>query len=88
MHGVGGLFGTILVGALAAPCLGGNQVGLEIAPQLGVQSLAAAVTVVYTASLTWVILKVVDATVGLRVSEDEERHGLDVSLHNETGYNL
>jgi len=56
--------------------------------QVWVQFIGVAATLVYGGIATWIILKVVDVLVGLRVSEDEETEGLDIVLHDETGYNL
>ena len=88
VHGVGGFIGTVLAGLFGAAILGGNQEGLAIGSQLGVQTIAALITVVWAALASYVILKVTDVLVGLRVSEDDESMGLDVSLHEEQGYNL
>jgi Amt family ammonium transporter len=86
VHGVGGFVGTVLAGVFAAGYFGGNMGDINIAGQVGTQLMAAAVTIVYTGVATWVILKAVDYTVGLRVEADAERHGLDISLHDESGY--
>jgi Amt family ammonium transporter len=56
--------------------------------QVWVQFVGVAVTFVYCAVLSWIILKLVDAVIGLRVTVDEETQGLDIVLHDETGYNL
>jgi len=88
VHGVGGFLGTILVGLLAVPALGGQVEGARALHQLGVQALAAVLTVVYTAAVTAALLKLVDACVGLRVDAEQETQGLDLSLHDEAGYNL
>jgi Amt family ammonium transporter len=88
VHGVGGFVGTVLVAVFASETFGGNQAGLAIGPQLGKQLLAIAFAVVYTAALTWGILRVVMAAIGLRVGNGDETAGLDVSLHGEGGYNL
>ena len=56
--------------------------------QVWVQFVGVAVTFVYCGVLSWIILKLVDAVIGLRVNEDEETEGLDIVLHDETGYNL
>jgi Amt family ammonium transporter len=88
VHGVGGTVGTILVAFFAATALGGNQADLSMSRQFGVQLGAIVVTVAYTAVVSFVILKVVDALMGLRVSADEEQQGLDVVLHDESGYRL
>ena len=86
VHGVGGFVGTVLAGVFAAGYFGGTMGDLGIAGQVGTQLKAALLTVAYTAAATWVILKAVDFTVGLRVEADHERHGLDISLHDESGY--
>lgn len=88
VHGVGGIVGAILTGAFAAPALGGFGEVQDIALQLWIQTKGVLVTVVYTAVVTYVILKLVDVTMGLRVSEEEESVGLDLAQHNERGYNL
>ncbi|MCF7201436.1 ammonium transporter [Pseudomonas oligotrophica] len=88
VHGVGGIVGAILTGAFAAPALGGFGEVENIALQLWIQFKGVLFTVVYTAIVTFVILKVIDLVMGLRVNEEQESVGLDLSLHNERGYNL
>jgi Amt family ammonium transporter len=91
VHGIGGLIGTILAGVFAAGMFGGNQGGAEtysIASQVLVQSQAALITVVYTLIVSGALLWFCDKTVGLRVDSDSEREGLDISSHNESGYNM
>ncbi|KPL28495.1 MAG: ammonia channel protein [Acidithiobacillales bacterium SM1_46] len=90
VHGVGGILGTTLAGVFAAPFLGGVGFaeGMTMGKQVGVQLTGVAVTIVWSAVLTLVLFKLVDALVGLRVSSEEETEGLDTVLHNETGYNL
>jgi Amt family ammonium transporter len=88
VHGVGGLLGTILVGVFASQRFGGQVADLDVARQLGVQALCAAIVVAWSVAATWVLLKGIGAVIGLRPDENEERHGLDLSLHNESGYNL
>jgi Amt family ammonium transporter len=88
VHAVGGIVGAILTGAFAAPALGGFGTVEDIPAQLWIQFEGVAFTVVYTAVVTFVILKVIDLVMGLRVSEEEETIGLDLALHNERGYNL
>ncbi len=88
VHAVGGIVGAILTGAFAAPALGGFGTVEDIPAQLWIQFEGVAFTVVYTAIVTFVILKVIDLVMGLRVSEEEETIGLDLALHNERGYNL
>lgn len=88
VHGIGGIVGALLTGAFAAPALGGFGEVDNIALQLWIQFKGVLFTVVYTAVVTFVTLKVIDVVMGLRVSEEEETVGLDLSLHNERGYNL
>ena len=88
VHAVGGIVGAILTGAFAAPALGGFGTVEDIPAQLWVQFKGVAFTAVYTAVLTFVILKVIDLVMGLRVSDEEETIGLDLAQHNERGYNL
>jgi ammonium transporter, Amt family len=90
VHGVGGILGTLLTGVFVAASLGG--VGLAptrtLMAQVGIQLLAILTTVIWTLSASFVILKVVDALVGLRVTEAEETEGLDITQHEEKGYSL
>ena len=89
VHGVGGILGTMLAGVFVAIMGGvGLAEGVTMGDQVWVQFVGVAATIVYCGVLTWVILKVVDLIVGLRVSGDEETEGLDIVLHDETGYNL
>ena len=89
VHGVGGILGTLLAGVFVA-VLGGAGLaeGMTMGGQVWVQFVGVAVTFVYCAVLSWIILKLVDAVIGLRVTVDEETQGLDIVLHDETGYNL
>jgi len=94
VHGVGGILGTLLAGVFSATSLGvfsgygfSDKVD-SMAGQLGVQFTGIVATIAFTAIVTWVILKIVDSMVGLRVSEDEEIEGLDIVLHEERGYDL
>ena len=91
VHGVGGIIGAVLTGVFCAPSLGGAGFGdgiSGIGGQVGVQLIGVAATVVYTGIATFVILKVLDVIMGLRVSEEEETEGLDLSQHDERAYNL
>ena len=88
VHGVGGFVGTVLAGLFASQVFGGLQGDLAIGRQLGVQFLAATLTVVYTATLTWLLAKAVDALIGLRIEEGGEQQGLDLHQHGESGYNF
>ncbi|SDH71883.1 ammonium transporter, Amt family [Pseudomonas benzenivorans] len=88
VHGIGGIVGAILTGVFAAPALGGFGTVEDIAGQVWIQCKGVGFTVLYTAIVTFVILKVIDVVMGLRVSDEEETIGLDLSLHDERGYNL
>lgn len=88
VHAVGGIVGALLTGIFAAPSLGGFGSVEDIGAQFFVQFKGVVFTVVYTAVVTFVILKVLDLVMGLRVTEEEEAVGLDLALHNERGYNL
>ena len=88
VHGIGGIVGAILTGVFAAPDLGGFGTVEDIGAQVWIQIVGVLVTVVYTGIVTFVILKVLDLVMGLRVSEESETVGLDLSEHNERGYNL
>ncbi|GLZ85077.1 ammonium transporter [Metapseudomonas resinovorans] len=88
VHGIGGIVGALLTGVFAAPALGGFGTVEDIGAQLLIQFEGVAFTVVYTGIVTFVILKVLDVVIGLRVNEEEETVGLDLAQHNERGYNL
>jgi len=89
VHGVGGVIGTLFAGVFVGTMGGvGLAEGMTTGGQVWVQFIGVAATFVYCAVLTWIILKVVDVMVGLRVNEDQETEGLDIVLHDETGYNL
>jgi Amt family ammonium transporter len=86
VHGVGGFIGTIMVAFLAAGAFGGNQGDLAIGRQFALQLGAALGVAAYTAVITWAILKGLEVFVDLRVEKVEEDTGLDVVLHDESGY--
>jgi len=94
VHGVGGMLGMMLAGVFCAPNLGlfsGNGFSdgvTSIGGQMAIQGVAVVATFVYTAIASWIVLKVVDSVVGLRVGEEEETIGLDLVLHDERGYDL
>jgi Amt family ammonium transporter len=93
VHGVGGILGTLAAGVFASSELGifsghGLADGMTIGGQLAVQACGVAAVGLYTAVLTYVILKLVNLVTPLRVSEEQETEGLDVVLHNESGYDL
>ena len=96
VHGVGGILGSILTGVFAAPSLGGTGIydyvankvadGYDIMGQVIVQATGVGVTIVWSGVVAFVCYKLVDMFVGLRVSEEEEREGLDIVSHGETAY--
>jgi len=90
VHAIGGIIGALLTGVFAAASLGGAGLaeGMTIGKQVAIQFKAILITIGYTAVATFIILKVLDLIIGLRVNEEEETQGLDLSLHDEKGYNL
>ncbi len=90
VHGVGGILGTMLTGVFAAAAFGGvgYAEGMGMGSQVLVQLVGVLAVGAWCAVITFVLLKVCDALVGLRVTAEEESEGLDTVLHNETGYNL
>ncbi|QMU61734.1 MAG: ammonium transporter [Gammaproteobacteria bacterium] len=90
VHGVGGILGTLLAGVLVAEQFGGAGLaeGMTISSQLGVQAIGVIAVLAWTAVATFIILKVIKAIIGLRVDEQEETEGLDITQHEETGYNM
>ena len=92
VHGVGGLLGTLLAAVFASDALGvfsGQGLGgVSIGEQLYVQVIGVVATGLYAAIASFVLLKLVDVLLGLRVSTDEETEGLDLTQHNERGYDL
>ncbi len=85
VHGVGGLVGTLLAAVVGSSLFGGE---LQLGKQLGIQALASIITIIYTAVVTFLILIVVRLVCcGLRVSEEDERLGLDQAAHGENAYN-
>ncbi|MGB5201031.1 MAG: ammonium transporter [Sedimenticolaceae bacterium] len=94
VHGVGGMLGTVLAGVFASTGLGvfsgyGFADGISgMGGQVYVQLVGIGATVAFTVVVTYLILKVVGALIGLRVAEDQETEGLDIALHEERGYDL
>ena len=97
VHGVGGILGALLTGVFAAPQLGGqgifdytiNKMSADpysIASQVLVQAEAVGTTVIWSAVVSFIAYKIVDVVVGLRVPEDAEREGLDITSHGESAY--
>ena len=90
VHGVGGALGTVLAGVFVVEGLGGAGLGegVTMASQVTTQVIGVVATVVWCAVLTFVVLKITDAMVGLRVTEEAETEGLDLSEHDERSYSL
>jgi Amt family ammonium transporter len=93
VHGVGGIIGTLMAAVFASDQLGvfsgqGLAQGMTIISQLEVQTIGVIATGVYTAVATYIILKIIDITMGIRVSAEEEQQGLDIVSHEERGYDL
>ncbi|MDY0965496.1 MULTISPECIES: ammonium transporter [Massilia] len=96
VHGVGGILGALLTGVFAAPSLGGQGVwdyttnamatGYSIGSQVLVQAHGVVVTIVWSGIVAFIAFKLVDIVIGLRVPEDEEREGLDITSHGESAY--
>jgi len=90
VHGIGGIIGAILTGVFVDAGLGGAGLaeGITMAAQVGKQILGVVATIVYCAVVSFIILKVLDVIIGLRVGEEEEQLGLDLALHDEQGYDI
>lgn len=88
VHGIGGIVGALLTGVFAASTLGGAGMDKTIGMQVWSQFLSIIITIVWSGVFSFIILKIVDAIVGLRVEGDDEMQGLDLSQHNERGYNI
>jgi Amt family ammonium transporter len=90
VHGVGGMLGSLLLAAFALPELGGVGLapGMSLSSQLSVQLLAVGLTAAWSAVATLIIVKIIGAVTGLRVSPEEEYDGLDLSMHGERAYDF
>lgn len=90
VHAVGGIVGAILTGVFASAALGGKGLaeGVSIGGQVVIQTIGVGVTIVYTVLISLILLKLIDRTIGLRVTEEQETEGLDLALHDERGYIL
>jgi len=100
VHGVGGILGALLTGVFNSPSLGGpslvgdwvtagmvSPADFSIASQVWIQAKAVLITVVWSGVVSFIAYKLVDLTIGLRVSEEDERQGLDITSHGESAYN-
>jgi len=91
VHGVGGLWGALATGLFASTAInpaGADGLFFGNPSLLGIQAMDAFSTIIYSLIVTFVILKAIDLTIGLRVSHEDEMQGLDLSQHSETGYSL
>ncbi len=91
VHGIGGLWGALATGLLATTAVnpaGANGLFFGNPNQFVIQAIGAGAAIVYSVVLTFIILKIIDAIVGLRVSNEEEVQGLDLNQHSEIGYTL
>jgi Amt family ammonium transporter len=90
VHGVGGFIGAILTGVFVDAGLGGSGLaeGVTMGGQVAKQFIGAGATILYCAVVSFILLKIIDAVIGLRVTGDQEQEGLDLVLHDELGYNL
>ena len=99
VHGIGGILGALLTGVFNSPSLGGpgyvadwvtatmvTAADYSIASQVWIQFKAVLITVVWSGVVSFIAYKIVDLTIGLRVSEEDEREGLDITSHGETAY--
>ena len=100
VHGIGGIVGALLTGVFNSPALGGpsfvgdwvtatsvTAADYSIVSQVWIQAKAVLITIVWSGVVSFIAYKVVDLTIGLRVSEEDEREGLDITSHGETAYN-
>ncbi len=89
VHGIGGIVGALLTGVFHAPALGGNGgEGYSIATQVAIQGLAVLITIGWIGVVSVASFLIARAVFGLRVSEEEEREGLDISCHGESAYEI
>ena len=98
VHGIGGIVGAMLTGVFASPKLGGqgiydyvaNKIAADysIYDQLFIQATGVVTTIVWSGTVAFVAYKLVDFAIGLRVPEEEEREGLDISSHGESAYRM
>jgi len=100
VHGVGGILGALLTGVFNSPSLGGpgfvadwvtataiTAADFSVFSQVWTQLKAVLITIVWSGVVSFIAFKIVDMTIGLRVSEEEEREGLDIAAHGESSYN-
>jgi len=88
VHGIGGIVGAILTGVVAAESIGGVGLEVSMGSQVWAQILSVVVTIVWSGVVSIILFKIIDKTIGLRVSSDDELKGLDLSAHDEQGYEI
>lgn len=88
VHGVGGILGTLLTAVFAAKSMGGLGLEVSMGEQFMIQLTGVVATIIWCGGFSFIILKVLDAVIGLRVNDEEETEGLDLVLHDERGYNF
>jgi len=98
VHAVGGILGALLTGIFVSPDLGGPSVVSDwvtgktefpgYAAQLWIQAKAVGITIIWSGVVAFISFKIVDLVVGLRVTEEVEREGLDISSHGESAYRI
>jgi Amt family ammonium transporter len=90
VHGIGGMVGALLTGVFVDASLGGAGLGegITMAKQVGLQAVGVGATILYGGIVSFILLKAIDAIIGLRVGTEQEQEGLDLALHDEKGYNL
>ena len=87
VHGVGGILGTLLTGVFASASFGGMGMDNSISTQVGIQIVGILFTIIWCGFFTFIILRFVDNVLGLRITEDDEEAGIDLSEHGESSYN-
>jgi Amt family ammonium transporter len=90
VHGVGGIVGAMLTGLFVIEDLGGKGLaeGMTLGNQIYAQFVSVVFTLVYSGVISLILLKIIDAAIGLRVTQEQESAGLDISLHDEQGYTI
>jgi ammonium transporter, Amt family len=86
VHGAGGIIGCLLTGIFAATSMGGHVENLNILKQFSIQLLSTVIVIIYAFVVSYILLKIIDKLMGLRVSKHEETMGIDISFHGQKGY--
>ncbi len=88
VHGVGGMLGLLLTAVFAPASMGGLGLDVSIGSQLLTQAIGIVATLVWCGVISFILLKIIDGVIGIRVSAEQETEGLDIALHDERGYNF